>query len=136
MIAKELGQAAPLDKTVLIDAFAGVGGNTIAFAKSGRWEQIFAIEKDAATLKCAKHNAEIYGVSKKIWWTEGDCLQTLKKKLAAMGKTAADIESVVNRTHEACIRIIDKQFKPMENFADRDHCVQVNNIIPSALGFG
>ena len=41
-----------------------------------------------------------------------------------MGKSAEDIESVVNRTHEACIRIIDKQFKPMENFADRDHCVQ------------
>jgi len=43
-----------------------------------------------------------------------------------MGKSAKDIESVVNRTHEACIRIIDKQFKPMENFADRDHCVQVS----------
>lgn len=42
-----------------------------------------------------------------------------------MGKSAEDIEGVVNRTHEACIRIIDKQFKPMENFADRDHCVQV-----------
>jgi 2-methylcitrate dehydratase len=41
-----------------------------------------------------------------------------------MGKTAADIESVTNRTHEACVRIIDKQFKPMDNFADRDHCVQ------------
>lgn len=42
-----------------------------------------------------------------------------------MGKTAEDIKDVVNRTHEACIRIIDKQFKPMDNFADRDHCVQV-----------
>lgn len=41
-----------------------------------------------------------------------------------MGKTAEDIESVTNRTHEACIRIIDKQLKPMDNFADRDHCVQ------------
>ncbi|KAE9988610.1 hypothetical protein EG328_009743 [Venturia inaequalis] len=45
---------------------------------------------------------------------------TLKK----MGKTAADIEHITNRTHEACIRIIDKQFKAMDNFADRDHCVQ------------
>lgn len=43
-----------------------------------------------------------------------------------MGKSAEDIDSVTNRTHEACIRIIDKQFKPMENFADRDHCVQVS----------
>jgi 2-methylcitrate dehydratase len=41
-----------------------------------------------------------------------------------MGKTAEDIKEVTCRTHEACIRIIDKQFKPMDNFADRDHCVQ------------
>ena len=57
--------------------------------------------------------------------TAVEAAQRLNKKLKAMGKSAADIESVVNRTHEACIRIIDKQFKPMENFADRDHCVQV-----------
>lgn len=41
-----------------------------------------------------------------------------------MGKSAKDIKDVTNRTHEACIRIIDKQLKPMDNFADRDHCVQ------------
>ena len=41
-----------------------------------------------------------------------------------MGKTAADIKEVTCRTHEACIRIIDKQFKSMDNFADRDHCIQ------------
>lgn len=53
-----------------------------------------------------------------------EAAQRLNKKLKAMGKTAEDIEEVTNRTHEACIRIIDKQFKPMDNFADRDHCVQ------------
>ena len=57
--------------------------------------------------------------------TAVEAAQRLNKKLKAMGKSAKDIEGVVNRTHEACIRIIDKQFKPMENFADRDHCVQV-----------
>lgn len=41
-----------------------------------------------------------------------------------MGKSAADIKNVTCRTHEACVRIIDKQFKPMDNFADRDHCIQ------------
>jgi 2-methylcitrate dehydratase len=44
--------------------------------------------------------------------------------LKEMGKSAEDIEHITNRTHEACIRIIDKQFKAMDNFADRDHCVQ------------
>jgi len=56
--------------------------------------------------------------------TAVEAAEKLNKKLAAMGKSAADIEHVSNRTHEACIRIIDKQLKPMDNFADRDHCVQ------------
>lgn len=62
-----------------------------------------------------------------------EAAQRLNKKLKAMGKSAEDIESVVNRTHEACIRIIDKQFKPMENFADRDHCVQVCFIVQCSV---
>lgn len=53
-----------------------------------------------------------------------ECAQKVNKVLASMGKSAKDIKEITNRTHEACIRIIDKQFKPMDNFADRDHCVQ------------
>ncbi|KAL1990953.1 hypothetical protein VTN49DRAFT_5457 [Thermomyces lanuginosus] len=53
-----------------------------------------------------------------------EAAEIVNKKLAEMGKSAKDIKEITNRTHEACIRIIDKQFKPMENFADRDHCVQ------------
>ncbi|KAH8803887.1 MmgE/PrpD family-domain-containing protein [Hyaloscypha sp. PMI_1271] len=48
----------------------------------------------------------------------------IHKQLADQGKSAADIKDITCRTHEACIRIIDKQFKPMDNFADRDHCIQ------------
>lgn len=50
--------------------------------------------------------------------------QKIHNQLKALGKSAANIKTVTNRTHEACVRIIDKQFKPMDNFADRDHCVQ------------
>ncbi|CRG86310.1 2-methylcitrate dehydratase [Talaromyces islandicus] len=53
-----------------------------------------------------------------------ECAQIINKKLAELGKSAKDIKEITNRTHEACIRIIDKQFKAMDNFADRDHCVQ------------
>ncbi|KAJ5887696.1 2-methylcitrate dehydratase [Penicillium taxi] len=53
-----------------------------------------------------------------------EAAQIVNKKLAALGKSAKDIKEITNRTHEACIRIIDKQFKAMDNFADRDHCVQ------------
>jgi len=56
--------------------------------------------------------------------TAVEAAQKIHNDLKAMGKSAADIKEISNRTHEACIRIIDKQFKPMDNFADRDHCVQ------------
>lgn len=55
----------------------GVGGNAIAFALSGRWKRVYAIEKDATTLACAKHNAEIYGVADRITWFHGDCFEVL-----------------------------------------------------------
>lgn len=53
-----------------------------------------------------------------------EAAKIVNEKLAALGKSAKDIKEITNRTHEACVRIIDKQFKPMDNFADRDHCVQ------------
>ncbi|KXT11708.1 hypothetical protein AC579_6965 [Pseudocercospora musae] len=56
--------------------------------------------------------------------TAVEAAERIHHQLKEMGKSAEDIESVVNRTHEACIRIIDKQFKSMDNYADRDHCVQ------------
>jgi trimethylguanosine synthase len=73
---------------VIIDCFAGAGGNAIAFALSGRWNQIFAVEKDAKTLACAKHNAEVYGVAKKIFWIHGDIFEQLDKRLRAAQKKA------------------------------------------------
>ena len=40
---------------------------------------MFAIEKDPKTLKCAKHNAEIYGVANKIFWLSGDCFEAISR---------------------------------------------------------
>lgn len=78
-IAAHISESAPKEKTVIVDAFAGVGGNAIALARSGRWERVFAIEKDPKTLKCAKHNAEIYGVSSKIFWLNADCFDAVNR---------------------------------------------------------
>jgi 2-methylcitrate dehydratase len=58
---------------------------------------------------------------------------TLHSQLAALGKTAADIKSVTIRTHEACLRIIDKQ-GPLSNPADRDHCIQYMVAVPLIFG--
>lgn len=56
-----------------------------------------------------------------------EAAKIVNEKLAAIGKSAKDIREITNRTHEACVRIIDKQFKALDNFADRDHCVQVSS---------
>ena len=58
---------------------------------------------------------------------------TLHAQLAAKGMTAADIKRVTIRTHEACIRIIDKQ-GPLNNPADRDHCIQYMVAVPLIFG--
>ncbi len=62
-----------------------------------------------------------------------EAAMTINGKMAAMGKTADDIKSVSIRTHEACIRIIDKQ-GPLNNPADRDHCIQYMVAVPLIFG--
>jgi len=57
----------------------------------------------------------------------------LHQILAGQGRDAADIEQVTIRTHESCLRIIDKK-GPLTNPADRDHCVQY--MVAIALIFG
>ncbi len=58
---------------------------------------------------------------------------TLHSQLASAGKTAADIARVTIRTHEACLRIIDKH-GPLSNPADRDHCIQYMIAVPLIFG--
>jgi 2-methylcitrate dehydratase len=58
---------------------------------------------------------------------------TVHGKLQAAGKSAADICKITIRTHEACIRIIDKK-GPLNNPADRDHCIQYMIAVPLIYG--
>ncbi len=53
--------------------------------------------------------------------------------LRKRGKSAEDIRKITIRTHEACIRIIDKQ-GPLANPADRDHCIQYMVAVPLLFG--
>lgn len=62
-----------------MDLFAGAGGNSIAFAQSGRWATVVAVERDAATLACAMHNAAVYGVRDHITWVLGDVFEFLAR---------------------------------------------------------
>ena len=55
------------------------------------------------------------------------------KEMVARGKNESDIERIEIRTHEACIRIIDKK-GPLRNPADRDHTIQYMVAIPLIFG--
>lgn len=65
--------------------------------------------------------------------TAVEAAMTLHHKLKEMGKTAEDIQKITIRTHEAAIRIIDKK-GPLNNPADRDHCIQYMVAVPLLFG--
>ncbi len=65
--------------------------------------------------------------------TAVEAAMTLHKQLQAAGRSADEIGRITIRTHEACIRIIDKQ-GPLNNPADRDHCIQYMVAVPLLFG--
>jgi len=58
---------------LIVDAFAGVGGNAIQFAFT--CERVVAVDIDAERLRLAKHNATVYGVADRICFVHGDFLE-------------------------------------------------------------
>ena len=65
--------------------------------------------------------------------TAVECAMQIHDRLKTRGKSADDIASITIRTHEACIRIIDKK-GPLNNPADRDHCIQYMVAVPILFG--
>jgi 2-methylcitrate dehydratase len=65
--------------------------------------------------------------------TAVECAMTIHEMLKKAGKTADDIRKLRIRTHEAAIRIIDKK-GPLNNPADRDHCIQYMVAVPLLFG--
>jgi 2-methylcitrate dehydratase len=65
--------------------------------------------------------------------TAVEAAMQLQQRLRQMGLSTDDIEHISVRTHEACIRIIDKK-GPLANPADRDHCIQYMMAVPLLFG--
>ena len=65
--------------------------------------------------------------------TAVEAAMRLHGQLAEMSLTHEAIERITVRTHEACVRIIDKQ-GPLANPADRDHCIQYMMAVPLIFG--
>jgi 2-methylcitrate dehydratase len=62
-----------------------------------------------------------------------EAAMTLRGVMVRQGRTSDEIASITIRTHEACLRIIDKR-GPLNNPADRDHCIQYMVAIPLLFG--
>ncbi|XP_052574821.1 trimethylguanosine synthase isoform X2 [Peromyscus californicus insignis] len=69
-IAGRVSQSFKCD--IVVDAFCGVGGNTIQFALTGK--RVIAIDIDPVKIDLARNNAEVYGVADKIEFICGDFL--------------------------------------------------------------
>jgi 2-methylcitrate dehydratase len=65
--------------------------------------------------------------------TAVEAAMKIHSEMVKAGKTSDEIERIEIRTHEACIRIIDKK-GPLRNPADRDHTIQYMVAIPLIFG--
>ncbi|WP_298334034.1 bifunctional 2-methylcitrate dehydratase/aconitate hydratase [Asticcacaulis sp.] len=65
--------------------------------------------------------------------TAVEAAMRVHQELRAKGLSPDDIARIDVRTHEACVRIIDKK-GPLHNPADRDHCIQYMMAVPILFG--
>lgn len=62
---------------VVIDAFAGVGGNAIQLARRDSRTRVIAVECDPERIELARHNAAVYGVENRIEFVCADFVALL-----------------------------------------------------------
>lgn len=95
-IAQDVEAAKPKSKLIMLDCFAGIGGNAIAFALSG-YKRVYAIDKNLAAIRCAEHNAKLYGVQDKITFFHGDCFELLGLDGGKSGKEVPALKSLIEK---------------------------------------
>lgn len=77
LIADQIAERCRCD--TILDAFCGVGGNAIAFAKT--CQRVIALDTSPTRLALARHNAQIYGVADNIEFILSDYLSFAKSCL-------------------------------------------------------
>ena len=68
--------AASMPGEVVLDAFCGIGGCAIAFARSGK--KVLTVEIDERRLEMARNNAQVYGVEDRITFIHGDVTELVE----------------------------------------------------------
>lgn len=64
----------------VLDAFCGVGGSAIGFARAGK--QVLTVDINASRLEMAKFNAELFSVAESIEFRRADILTVLDSEKA------------------------------------------------------
>ncbi|EGN96955.1 hypothetical protein SERLA73DRAFT_111745 [Serpula lacrymans var. lacrymans S7.3] len=82
-IADQIAERCRCD--TILDAFCGVGGNAIAFAKT--CERVIALDTSPIRLALARHNAVIYGVADRIEFILADYLSFARTYLFQPNKS-------------------------------------------------
>jgi hypothetical protein len=77
-LALQIGERAA-GRTVL-DLCCGAGGDAIGFARAGC--PVTAVELDAGRLDLARHNANLYGVARRITFVHGDARELIARAAA------------------------------------------------------
>jgi trimethylguanosine synthase len=85
------------ESMVVLDAFAGVGGNSIAFARRPEVSRVICVDTDLDRLKMAAHNCFIYDIPKeKMLFIHDDTCTVLKAY--ANGELKAEAQKVTGDT--------------------------------------
>ncbi|KAG6852997.1 hypothetical protein C0991_007679 [Blastosporella zonata] len=74
LVADQIAERCRCD--TILDAFCGVGGNAIAFAKT--CQRVIALDTSPTRLALARHNAQIYGVADRIEFILSDYISFAK----------------------------------------------------------
>jgi trimethylguanosine synthase len=72
-----LAHAKSVKSKTIVDAFGGVGGSAISFARY--LDKVYTIEIDKKRFEMIKNNAKVYGVSDKIVFINGDYFKEAPK---------------------------------------------------------
>ncbi|KAH9479170.1 Trimethylguanosine synthase [Psilocybe cubensis] len=77
LLADQIAERCRCD--TILDAFCGVGGNAIAFAKT--CQRVVALDTSPTRLALARHNAQIYGVADRIEFVLTDYISFVRSQM-------------------------------------------------------
>ncbi|KAF8455490.1 RNA cap guanine-N2 methyltransferase-domain-containing protein [Terfezia claveryi] len=94
-IAAQIGKKmlAPFQagEAVVLDAFCGIGGNTIQFALHPGCKRVIALDTDPNAIWCARRNCQRYGVGGKVVFLEMSFFEWVEREVGVAMKSEKEV---------------------------------------------